>query len=120
VVHSKGLKTRFITIVAVIFAVAIAGVFCRFSRLRGRAGFRGAVRLFARLTPRRRHVARTYGDTTPFSRDRLPGLGTDLTIGCIFWNIVHFDFSFGGDYRDDHINRSGSRRLQAKSDGDGR
>jgi hypothetical protein len=96
------------------------GGFCRLRRFRAPFGVLRGCSPFARLTPRRRHVARTCGNTRLFSRSQLHGRGTDLAIGGSFWNIVHFDFSFGGDYRDDHINHSGSCRLQTKSDGDGR
>ena len=96
------------------------GGFCRLRRFRAPFGVLGGCSPFARLTPRRRHVARTCGNTRLFSRSQLHGRGTDLAIGGSFWNIVHFDFSFGGDYRDDHINHSGSIGLQAKSDAGGR
>ena len=92
------------------------GLFYRLSRLGGFVGLLCRSSLFARLALRRCHVGRTCGDTRPFGRNRLPGRGGAFAIGGIFCNIVHFDFSFGGDYRDDHINRSGFLGLQADSD----
>jgi len=101
------------------FAVlaTVGRLLARLRRLRGRVGFLRPGGLFARLAPGRYDGARLYGHTRLFRRTRLAGWGTLLGIGGVFWNNVHFDFSFRGDYRDDHINPSGSFRLQAKSAG---
>jgi hypothetical protein len=37
-----------------------------------------------------------------------------FVVGGCFLCFVHFDFSLSGDYRDDHIHRSGFTELQAK------
>lgn len=100
-------------------APAGSSVFCRLSRLRRPFGVLRRGGLFARLTLGRRHVARTCGDTGLFGRGWLRGWGRGFASSGIFWYYVHFDFSFSGDYRD-HINRSGSIGLQAKSEGGGR
>jgi hypothetical protein len=101
-------------------APAASGVFYRLSRLRPPFGVLRLGGLFARLALRRRHVARTCTDTGLFGRSWLCGWSSGFAMSGIFWNYVHFDFSFGGDYRDDHINRSGSIGMQAKSEGGGR
>jgi hypothetical protein len=100
-------------------APAASGVFCRLNRLRPPFGVLRRGGLFARLALRRRHVARTCPDTGLFGGSWLRGWGRGFASSGIFWYYVHFDFSFGGDYRD-HINRSGSLGLQAKSEGGGR
>jgi len=99
---------------------AVGHLLARLRRLRGRIRFLRPSSLFGRLTLGRRDVARVCADTRLFRRGWLAGWGTLLAIGGIFWNNGHFDFSFSGDYRNDHINHSGSLRLQANSDGDSR
>jgi hypothetical protein len=96
---------------------AVGSLLARLGRLGGRVGFLRPGTPFGRLALGRRDVARVCADTWPFRRTWLAGWGILLGIGGIFWNNVHFDFSFGGDYRDDHINHSGSLRLQANSAG---
>jgi hypothetical protein len=96
---------------------AVGRLLARLRRLRGRVGFLRPGGLFAGLALGRRNGARLCGHTGLFRRTWLAGWGTLLGIGGIFCNNVHLDFSFGGDYRDAHINHSGSFRLQANSAG---
>lgn len=93
----------------------VRGLSCRLGRLCAPVGFLRWGNPFGRLALRRGHVARTSGDTGLFGRGWLPGRGADLGIGD-FWNIVHLDFSFCGDYRE-HMNHSGSLQLQADCSG---
>ena len=104
------------------FAALAAAVrlLARLRRLCGRVGFLRPGGPFGECALGRRDVARLCVDTRLFRRTWLAGWGTWLVIVGIFWKNVHFDFSFRGDYRDAHINRSGSIGLQAKSDGGGR
>ncbi len=95
----------------------VGRLLARLRRLRGRVGFLRPGGLFAGPALGRRDRARLCGHARLFRRVWLAGWSTWLGIGGVFWNNVHFDFSFRGDYRDAHINHSGSCRLQANSAG---
>lgn len=71
--------------------------------------------LHGQLALGRRDVARVCGNLGLIGGSRLPGWGTGLDDGGFFLNFVHIAFSLGGDYRDDHIHRLGSTKLQAES-----
>ena len=71
--------------------------------------------LYGRLALGWRDVARPSCDAGVFGGSWLRGWGIRVGVSRFFRNLVHIAFSLGGDYRDDHIHRSGSERLQANS-----
>src|SRR5580698_8549435 len=84
-------------------------------RLGARQGFLRRHLLLPRLSLGSWHVARLCADTRPFGGSRYDSRHFSLGLRGLFWILVHFVLSLGGDYRA-HIHRSESRRLQANSD----
>lgn len=100
-------------------ALADSGGFhLRLARLRAFVGLLGPGGLGDRRSLGRRDVSRVSCALRPFGGKGLHRLDIALVVGGVgtfFCNLVHFAFSFGGDYRDDHINRSTSTELQVES-----